>query len=572
MKELQCLLLQEYASPDALTTVCSDLIAAIHCNATLLQGSTVDNQDYSSYRNKMMMKNRCQKGEKSNPLLKDSLQSIIHEISQHISKSSQPPPPSPQPDISYFLLQLTYWLTKLLEAIDNSTPHVEGKLRDGSNVDETKLSKQSSSSLMAVATLISTVVSYIAIYHDAMGNYNQHCEGRSQMSDSHPHLGRRHHHVSKDMTVNDDDDDDDDDLIDVVDHEDDNDTDDTMETDSKLSHDDQSITASSSLQEFDDDHQNNSNKCKLKKELSGKKLDILPKHDQEIDSHQSDLAPIASIAYTSNNFINSTALTDIDCHTTTTNSDCCISKEPTTSPTIVSSSSAQMANTAVKILPPPFDFNYALRNQADKTLHHPCLSNIMTSIPATPHFNAQILYSHDGKHLASYVPPTTPLLNPTLGQHHPTNLLTSNLLCPYCSLTLTKYTDNQFNQHYTCTHCRHHFPIPLPSSSTLTPTTSASSTSSMTPSAPPPTHIKQHKIYRCKDCKKVFSDSSTLQRHRSVHSAERPFKCRTCFAAFKLKHHLQRHEKLHASLVTCTECRRTFSHLSQLHNHIRRRH
>ncbi|EDV29159.1 uncharacterized protein TRIADDRAFT_9064, partial [Trichoplax adhaerens] len=77
------------------------------------------------------------------------------------------------------------------------------------------------------------------------------------------------------------------------------------------------------------------------------------------------------------------------------------------------------------------------------------------------------------------------------------------------------------------------------------------------------------KIYRCKDCKKVFSDSSTLQRHRSVHSAERPFKCRTCFAAFKLKHHLQRHEKLHASLVTCTDCHRTFSHLSQLHNHIR---
>ncbi|RDD40875.1 Zinc finger E-box-binding homeobox protein zag-1 [Trichoplax sp. H2] len=563
VKELQYLLLQEYASPDALTTVCSDLISAIHCYSNIPQDSSMNHEKYQDYPN-LELHNHSKSSKNANRLLNDDLKLIIHEISQHISKSSQPPPPSSKPDIGYFLLQLTYWLTKLLESVDannmntNSNDAEQKHHNDG---DDRKASeqqiKESKVSVLAIATLISTVVSYIAVYHNSM-EAGSHNDGRNQLSNC---QNRRDHHHCRDAVSNDTDDD----YIEVEEDDEGDGTDDTMETDSKVSRDDHSLSTPSSIQEYNSCGQTDVDEVKSSQKISSKVGNSLQEEGGQ-KNQPTDLAPIASIAYTSNNFINSTALTDIDSNTTTTNSNSKAANE--LKPTVIVSPSIapvpKVSNIATTVIPSPSELNYAVRNSIDKAIH-PCLPIVMTTNPTTKHFNARVLYSHGGKHLAGYpgLPPS--LFNSTLSNHQP--IIASTLLCPYCSLTLAKYTDSQMNQYYTCTHCHHHFPVTSPSSPTLTSTVSVASSSSLSP-----THVKQHKIYRCKDCKKVFSDSSTLQRHRSVHSAERPFKCRTCFAAFKLKHHLQRHEKLHASLVTCTDCHRTFSHLSQLHNHIRRRH
>ena len=50
--------------------------------------------------------------------------------------------------------------------------------------------------------------------------------------------------------------------------------------------------------------------------------------------------------------------------------------------------------------------------------------------------------------------------------------------------------------------------------------------------------------YVCEDCGKDFTTHDHLQRHRRIHTGERPFSCDVCGRAFSQKGSMERHKKL----------------------------
>ena len=57
---------------------------------------------------------------------------------------------------------------------------------------------------------------------------------------------------------------------------------------------------------------------------------------------------------------------------------------------------------------------------------------------------------------------------------------------------------------------------------------------------------KDKKIeHKCKICRKSFSSTSNLKRHKTIHTGEIPFECRTCKKRFRLQTILIAHEKIH---------------------------
>jgi KRAB domain-containing zinc finger protein len=46
-------------------------------------------------------------------------------------------------------------------------------------------------------------------------------------------------------------------------------------------------------------------------------------------------------------------------------------------------------------------------------------------------------------------------------------------------------------------------------------------------------------------CKKSFSDQTTLRRHSTVHTLEKPYNCSSCDKSFSRSEHLRKHIKVH---------------------------
>lgn len=76
----------------------------------------------------------------------------------------------------------------------------------------------------------------------------------------------------------------------------------------------------------------------------------------------------------------------------------------------------------------------------------------------------------------------------------------------------------------------------------------------------------------CESCGKIFSNKYNFQKHRLIHSGQKPFLCGECGKSFRQKNHLVDHQRIHSGNrpFVCNICSKTFSQKQNLKKHQQR--
>lgn len=76
----------------------------------------------------------------------------------------------------------------------------------------------------------------------------------------------------------------------------------------------------------------------------------------------------------------------------------------------------------------------------------------------------------------------------------------------------------------------------------------------------------------CESCGKIFTNKYNFQKHRLIHSGQKPFLCGECGKSFRQKNHLVDHQRIHSGNrpFVCDVCSKTFSQKQNLKKHQQR--